>query len=169
MTEIKCNRRVAWIFLSVAIPFLTAFVILAVKESAPWWAYVFMGVTLGFPLSLLLWSAVMDTPAMVIREGYLEQRILGRKPIRIALKNIRSVRIAKPWGAEGRFYFLELALHEMPPELDTKMLRYRKKLAEKYMTYDPPAEPYLMLQIPLLKDGDEELAAAIRSGIAEAA
>lgn len=169
MIEIKCNRRIATGFLSVALPIFAVMVVLAVKEEAPWWAFLFLGITLAIPLSFLLWSTVVDTPALVIRDGYLEQKTLGRKPLRIALDNIRSVRIAEPWGTEGRYYFLELALYEMPPELDTRMLRYRKKIADKYMTYDPPAEPYVMLQIPLLQDGDKELAEAIRTGRAEAA
>jgi hypothetical protein len=110
----------------------------------------------------LAWIYIINQPVLRLGNDWFE---IVRKPfpaLRIPLNQINSVRIRQPGTGGGSLYFLEITLNRVTPEiqglLNSTTKRQTVKVCRQFGDYEPPAEPFVILVVPLLGISDAELA-----------
>src|SRR5688572_9422155 len=164
MTIVRINRRRLGWFLLPASPLIIAlWVGFAWPPMDAWPLLILVPLTLG--LGFLIYQFLADPPALTVGNGCFEISQGPFRSIRIPLERIKQARIREPYGDDGKAYFLEVALVSHTPETeplqDTFLKRNTLKEVRKSGQYEPPAEPYLILQTPMLGVSDAELCAIV--------
>jgi hypothetical protein len=154
MHAFRTKRKHLGVFLLIGVPIVVSFFVMAVTQNAPWWSYCFMFATMAFPLALLVYQFITDAPVLLIEDGYITIPRLMFRPIRIPLRHVRHARIVRVSNCEGEGNLFEVALTILPPELahlhNTFATRATIKDCKRYGGYQPPEEPFLILQTQML-------------------
>ena len=120
-----------------------------------------MFTTMAFPLALLVYQFITDAPVLLIEDGYITIPRLMFRPIRIPLRHVRHARIVRVSDSEGEGNLFEVALTILPPELahlhNTFTTRATINECKRYGGYQPPEEPFLILQTQMLDISIPEL------------
>jgi hypothetical protein len=166
MTIVRINRRrLGWTLLLVAPLIITLWIVIAWPPTDAWPLLIVLPLTLG--LGYMLYQFVANPPALAVGNGCFEIFRWPFRPIRIPLERIKQARIREPYAEGGRAYFLEVVLDAHTPETepwqDTFLKRETIKTVRQHGSYEPPAEPYLILQTPMLGVSDAELCAIVES------
>jgi hypothetical protein len=159
MTLVHANRRHLGWFLLIGIPLFIAILGFGIREGDYGWLWLFM-LPPGCGLGFLIWQFITNSPVIVIGAGRFQIRFPFRS-VGIPLQQIKAVHIRQPWGADGKYYFLEIALHSATPETERLLRSFMKrqiaKEAQRSGGYQPPEEPYLIVQTCVLGLADAEL------------
>jgi hypothetical protein len=166
MTTIHVNRRILGRFLLVAAPLVMVIVWADIATGGPWWTLLFI-VPLVTGVAYLAHMYFTNPPVITIGEGHMVLPRFLRAPIRIPLHHIDSAHIMEPWADGGRAYFLQVTLTTLAPELeflkDTFLKRQTLGACRQVGGYQPPPEPFIILQTPVLNVSDQELCAIIET------
>jgi hypothetical protein len=152
MPAIPINRKHFGVFLLMGVPFIIILSVTAVTHDASWWSYCFMFATIVFPWVVLVYQFITDVPVSLIQHGYITIPRLGLRLIRIPLSHVRHDRIVRTSDQEGEANLFEAPLTMLPPELahlhNTFSTHGTINECKKYGGYQPPEEPFLILQTP---------------------
>ncbi len=167
MTVVPINRRCLGWFLLIGAPLMIALFVFVFDEvwsgSFTWPLLILAALGLGF--ASLVYQYVVNPPVLAIGDGYFEIYRWPLRSVRIPLKRVKQARIREPYAGDGNTYFLEVTLDayttETEPWKDTIVKRETVKLVRKFGGYQPPPEPYLVLQTPLMGVSDAELCAIV--------